>query len=520
MNAISPRSPAATLWDRYVRLPPSLRMLLRLKSLIVPGATKSEFVECIKASGSRTPDGKTWTAVLVNTWSDELRRQGLMTAENACAPALLHQVAADGGSSEDANALVTSIRTVLPSQVLSSNYYASTRMVTRDAVHRLIRLAVYTNDEAVFIQNRDLCDKVLAPERTVMVLANAFYDVPFKADWIGSRHAVIQAPLLEARLNAFIVTGLAGSEMPDVIALCRTLRGQAGFGGLASQLLRYDLLAGRLDNLRDHVKAVGDDPGDTRQAVEGTIAFLEGRNEAALSHFRDALKLHRKRLGKRKLFLPDEFGLFFLLALLRANDTDVHAEIQAGLEAAMSISEQAGHDGGLLSMLTLLWLVQGLEAKARDLAARLRTAMPASPLSAACVALAEYAVDPGVSRGNRADLAARFEKMRDVLPLVARIYGEILSEVDGSPWSCTRHGSPGPASSRSPGSSRPASRGNAPWKVWMLSSARAIQARTISRRPVMPNASSGSSIRKPRMSRPPNSPRRVATVGPMAGPWR
>ncbi len=408
-------------------------MLLRLKSLIVPGATKSEFVECIKASGSRTPDGKIWTAVLVNTWSDELRRQGLMTAENACAPALLHQVAADGGSSEDADALVTSIRTVLPSQVLSSNYYASTRMVTRDAVHRLIRLAVYTNDEAVFIQNRDLCDKVLAPERTVMVLANAFYDVPFKADWIGSRHAVIQAPLLEARLNAFIVTGLAGSEMPDVIALCRTLRGQAGFGGLASQLLRYDLLAGRLDNLRDHVKGVGDDPGDTRQAVEGTIAFLEGRNEAALSHFRDALKLHRKRLGKRKLFLPDEFGLFFLLALLRANDTDVHAEIQAGLEAAMSISEQAGHDGGLLSILTLLWLVQGLEAKARDLAARLRTAMPASPLSAACVALAEYAVDAGVSRGNRADLAARFEKMREVLPLVARIYGEILSEVDAHP---------------------------------------------------------------------------------------
>ena len=91
MNAISPRSPAATLWDRYVRLPPSLRMLLRLKSLIVPGATKSEFVECIKASGSRTPDGKIWTAVSVNTWSDELRRQGLMTAENACAPALLHR---------------------------------------------------------------------------------------------------------------------------------------------------------------------------------------------------------------------------------------------------------------------------------------------------------------------------------------------------------------------------------------------------------------------------------------------
>jgi hypothetical protein len=45
-------------------------------------------------------------------------------------------------------------------------------------------------------------------------------------------------------------------------------------------------------------------------------------------------------------------------------------------------------------MQALLWLVQGLEAKARELLVTgLRKAMPAEPLSAACVALAEHAVD-------------------------------------------------------------------------------------------------------------------------------
>ena len=424
---------AALLWDRYLGLAPSLRLLLRLKSLIMPPATKSDFVECLRATGSRTPDGKAWSAISVNTWSDELRRQGLMTADHACPPSLLHLMAAHAGASEDADALAAAIRRIFPAQRHASYYYNSTDTVVRDAVHRLIRLAVYTNEAAEFIKNRDLCDTVLAPERTVMVLANAFYDVPLRADWIGSRHPVIQAPLLEAKLNAFIVTGLAGSEMPETIALCRKLRGEEGFTDLASQLLRYDLLVGRPDDLQDDLKAIGDSAGDTQRAVEGVMAFLQGRNEAALLHFREALKLRRKRLSKRKLFLPNEYGLFFLMALLRANDAGLHAEIQTGLDAALPVSEAAEYDCGFLAMLALLWLVQGLEAKARDLAARLRTAMPLAPLSAACVALVEYAVDPDMSRANRADLAIRFEKTKDVLPLVARIYAEILAEVAAHP---------------------------------------------------------------------------------------
>jgi superfamily II DNA or RNA helicase len=432
MNAIAAH-PSAPLWDRYIRLAPSLRLLLRLKSLIVPPVAKSEFVECLKATGSQTPDGKAWTAVSVNAWSDELRHQGLMTGENTWPPGLLHLVAADAGASEDADALAAAIHRTFPAQRLGSYYYTLTQTVVRDTVHRLIRLAVYTNNAAAFIENRDLCDKALAPERTVMVLANAFYDVPLAAGWIASRHPVIQAPLLEARLNAFIVTGLAGSEMPDMIALCRRLRGQEGFGDLASQLLRYDLLAGRLPDLQDDLKTIGDAAVDTRLAVEGVIAFLDGRNEAALLHFRDALKARRKRLGKRKLFLPNEYALFFLMALLRANDATLHTEIQANLDAAMSASEEAAYDSGLLAMLAVLWLVQGLEAKARDLAASLRRAMPVAPLSAACVALAEYAIDADLSRGNRADLATRFEATKEALPLIARLYAEILAEVAAHP---------------------------------------------------------------------------------------
>jgi hypothetical protein len=86
MNGISAR-PAATgsvaLWERHLGLAPSLRMLLQLKSLIMPPASKADFAECMRASGSRTPDGKVWSAVAVDTWSAELRRQGLLTRDHA-----------------------------------------------------------------------------------------------------------------------------------------------------------------------------------------------------------------------------------------------------------------------------------------------------------------------------------------------------------------------------------------------------------------------------------------------------
>jgi superfamily II DNA or RNA helicase len=433
MNAILPQPSSVNLWDRYVGLRGSLKALLRLKSLIIPAVTKIEFVDCLKATGLRTPDDKAWTAVSVNTWSDELRHAGLLTPDGACVPALLHQVAADATVSEDADALATAIRRLFPAQTASVYSYSYLDTTRRDALHRLIRLAVYTNDEAGFVANRDLYDRTFGPFRTLMFLATTFCHVALDADWIASRHAAIQASLLEAKLNAFIVTGLAGPEMLATIALARQQQGQPEYAGLREQLLRCDLLAGRLDDVREASSIIEDSAGDTRQALDGAVAFLEGRNEAALSHYREALKLRRKRLGKRKVFLEQEHRIFFLMALLAANNASLHAEIQTGLDAAMAETEQAVHDGGLQSMQAMLWLVQGMEAKARDLLRVLRKAMPGAPLAAACVVLAEHAVDAALSRGNRTELDLRFEQFRETMPLIARIYAEILADAAAHP---------------------------------------------------------------------------------------
>ena len=62
--------------------------------------------------------------------------------------------------------------------------------------------------------------------------------------------------------------------------------------------------------------------------------------------------------------------------------------------------------------------------------------MPAEPLAASCVALTEHAVDPDLTHTHQADLHARFEQLKTRLPLVARIYAEILASVAASPGPC------------------------------------------------------------------------------------
>ncbi len=458
MTELLAHPPAAALWERYAALLPSLKTMLRLRALIVPATTKLLFVDCLKASDTRAPDGKAWSAVSINTLSDELRRQDLVTAEYECVPAMLHALAVDAGASEQAEALVASIRSVLTTKAGNGYSFHMSLQGVRESLHRLVRLAVYANDEALFIRNRDYSDYHLAPERTSTTLATTFQNAPTTADWVASRHPGIQAALLQAKLTAFITTGATGPEMPDLIALCRVRQTEPGFADLAEQLARYDLLTARLDILRDTVNAPGQLPsgqlpsgqlppgqlppgqlppgqlhGDTRRALEAVIAFLEDRNAAALPLFRDALKQRRKRLGRRKLFLPDEYGVFFLLALLRANDPALHAEIQTGLDLALTGPEANTSHGGLLPALSLLWLVQGLESKARDMSRKLTAAMPISPLAAACAALAEFTVDASLSRANSGDLAARFERFKDTQPLAARIHAEILSQVHPHP---------------------------------------------------------------------------------------
>ena len=404
---------------------------MRLKSLVFLPTGKTVFLECLTRAGLRAPDSKAWSSSALNIVLDDLRRQRLLTDDLACAPVLLHPVAVDAMEAAEGAVLVEAVRKGFPAQRSHPTYYAYSQPPDPDALRRLIRLAIYANDEAGFTVNHALHDKAFAPNEAAGLLVALFAGIPLAPNWVASRRPAIQLALFEAQVSAFLQTGVAGPGLLALIAYYRAQRGTPALAGARRVLLRHDLLTGRLADLRHGLRQV-EDPADVlRNGLEGAIAFLEGDNAAALQHYRAALKLHRKQTGKRKVFLDGVHGLLFLMALLRANEAGLPAEAQAGLDVATR--NASPYFAGFLAMQALFWLAQGLEAKARELLRQLRAAMPTEPLSAACIALAEYTMDADLARGHRADLAARFEGLKDQLPLVARIHAEILSEVATTP---------------------------------------------------------------------------------------
>ncbi|EDP61754.1 hypothetical protein BAL199_23217, partial [alpha proteobacterium BAL199] len=252
---------------------------------------------------------------------------------------------------------------------------------------------------------------------------------PPPAAWFASRAPRMLPTLLLARLLAFTQAGTAGDDLPAIIAQARAGLGNNAYESLRPVLLRCDLLANRLDAMR--ADFVGRD--DDRLALDGTMAFLEGRNDAALALYRDALKARRKRLGKRKLFLPDEHGMFFLLALLRANDAALHAELQTGIEAALFELPEVANSAGWRAIQAMLWMAQGLEVKAQAEVMQMLHYGSPGPFGDACVALAEYAVDPALSRRRAGALDAAFQALAKAAPLAARVLAEILAAIESDP---------------------------------------------------------------------------------------
>jgi hypothetical protein len=293
MNFVRMRSSPAELRDQYARLPPEPKRVLWLKSLVLLPVGKSEFLACLTRSGLRAPDGSPWTARSANTATDELLRRGLLAENLTCQPALLHAAAVDAAASPEAERLFDSVRRTFSLRT-DVPVYAYNPTATSDTLHRLIRLAIYANDEAAFSAACDLYVKRWSSGGMTSFLVGTYAEEPLALDWLTSRTPLLQFPLFVARLNAFGASGVPGPDLPGLLAHYRSRRREDGYAAFNLVLSDYDLMAGRLDDLRDTI-AGDQDTNGTRQALEGSVAFLEGRNDAALALYRESLKLRRKR---------------------------------------------------------------------------------------------------------------------------------------------------------------------------------------------------------------------------------
>ena len=136
----------------------------------------------------------------------------------------------------------------------------------------------------------------------------------------------------------------------------------------------------------------------------------------------------QKEVGRRKVFFQGSNGLFFLLALIRANDAALHAEIQTHLDAVE-------HEGnpfatGFQAVLALLHLLRGTEPRARTLLDAPSTdRRPRTGVGGLRRAWRSSSSIPRWPRPRSRTPRRGSLRSRRTLPLVARVHAEILAKI-------------------------------------------------------------------------------------------
>ena len=427
------------LWPLYQALPHEQKTIMRLKALIEPAVSKSAFFEIVRLSGLNRPGGKAYTQIMLNEHMRSLQKKRLLNDTLACAPELLHAIAVDADECTDGAALLKAAKTSLPRSPrdIQHNgylYYYKPPLNQDFDLFRRLRLAVYANDEAEFIRLRGLIEAETPLDRQSPLLAEYLAKSPVDRSWLERRQPVIREVLVESYIGRLVE---AGDVRDGANAIAEQWAQMApGLAGarIARLLLRLDILSANFTQARQRMALLPAEDAHFVTGHEAAIAFLTGNNKEAVAGFREALKQFRKFAGKRKVVLEAETGLLHALALLRANDPALHAELGNLIDIAKT--DYSPFFAAYSAVAALLDLAAGREGPAREIVKELSRGAALPPLSTAIVALAELFVDIGISREHARENEAECTRLAGHMPLPARVIAEILSktEKDGARW--------------------------------------------------------------------------------------
>ncbi|MGC9271760.1 SNF2-related protein, partial [Acidiphilium sp.] len=431
MNDNAKTLPASDLWQTYLDCTADLKTVMRIEALSAPSSDQYGLAGLLSHSDLPGPKGKPWSYNAVRLALDGLKRKGLITAREGCKPILLHPVTVDALASPEAPDLLDIVNVAYPTTYARMLGGAGRYQGDYAALVRMLRHAIYSNDGEQFAALCTFHDKHCVPHSSTRLLATLFAATPIGIDWLRSRHPLIQIGLFRAKLDAQFEMH---DPTPDLDALrryFRTVEDEDAFATLGPLLSDDHLLAGRIEEARTRLATFGDSTTVEALCATAAFQFLTGQADAARQGYRAALKRLRKDRGRRKVFLDDVHGLLFLLSLIETNDAVVHHEIGTYLDSLLST--ETPRIGAYRSLQALLWLSQGFDAKAAGFVKTLRRDIPCPPLDLAMRALAEYAVDPELSRKHRDALEAEFGRLNGRFPLFAQVHAEILIEIAPDP---------------------------------------------------------------------------------------
>ena len=203
-----------------------------------------------------------------------------------------------------------------------------------------------------------------------------------------------------------------------------------------SLLLRRELLRCDFDQIRRRVAALPDEGAFCGLGFQRLHRLPHGEHRGGANGLQRRAQTVRKAEGRRKIALGGEPGVFHLLALVRAGDPVSRKEARTLIDASGYPLTGFPHYDAYGAIRAILDLMDGRGGDRQALRDRVRQTPSGLPFSAAIAALAEMFIDVEYARGKAKAVASQLEKFGDHLPLVTRIFSEVLSKTakDAAPW--------------------------------------------------------------------------------------
>ena len=403
------------------------RVILHTKALLGPiGISRSAFITTLVRSSILTPDGRRWQYPAVDAALKQLSQQGLLDGRHECTASILHHMAREAAESGSGELLVAALRRMFP-----VGGYVSTAYSTLGPSAGLIiqaRTALYLNESEVLEGLRKQAIHAGSPDGLSALLLWIMADQALDAAWLATRapsvrFALLAASFLPARLGK--PRDGADKMIADARSALADLPEAQAFYAL------YDILHLNIAHATSVVASPAGTPSESGLKLAGALGLLNADFNGAIGFYRQALKLLRARLGTRKVHFDDEHVIFFCFALLGTRSETSLNDLRILLDTASQIPTP--HSRGICALQAVLWLLQGLDGKARETIALLARQLPGDPLSDICVFLAQHLLDGATLGAFRQVIGNHLETSRDSMPLYARFFAEFWLLAGGEP---------------------------------------------------------------------------------------
>jgi len=291
---------------------------------------------------------------------------------------------------------------------------------------------------ATFKKNDDLFRKLSSDVERIYGGQEAFNNViaflieaPLSGDYLESLPTYIRGTIAVNAMIAFLDSSQKIYSPESRLATLRKTPANDPFFNLSR---RYVLWTDLMGADRSRISAaLSSSPPLMLQEIQGISAwerFMAGDPAGALEGFRKMASTLRKTVTKKRIPLPDPFGLFHALSLFLLSRKD--KSFQSDLEKYISLAKDGNTDDivGYRVLRALLMADQGLDLAAINAFMELKKTTPLlhSPFSRALMALGGALLLPEETKKESADLLSYAQEIRPLLPLVTAIVAGSLAK--------------------------------------------------------------------------------------------